>query len=170
MRNILLPLFHSTSLTTFQPLVMGCADRLCSILEKEATAKRDVNMSELTSKLALDVVSTTSFGTDFGLLDTSKSDGSLDQELAREIHKTVEALRLDSAASPSIILGMVFPILQPPLHFVLERIRGTSEWLQVTTCHNIFRTRLHMCSRVKARKQASFWMLTAVVCCAGRGE
>ncbi|KAH9572749.1 hypothetical protein CY35_02G168200 [Sphagnum magellanicum] len=154
MRNILLPLFHSEQMESFLPLLARILNNLTKNLSCCCHRDKDVNISDLLHKFALDVIGESAFGTRFNLLEDEKishlkhgghhdlaaavtpTPGTVvnpDQELVNQAVKSLNALRMDSGAPASTIAGILYPILQHPLRFFLTKIPGTADWVQETS-------------------------------------
>lgn len=56
-----------------------------------------------------------------------------DQELVDRAVKSLAALRMDANAPASTLAGVLFPILQHPLRYLLTKIQGTADWEQETS-------------------------------------
>lgn len=56
-----------------------------------------------------------------------------DQELVDRAVKSLAALRMDASAPASTLAGVLFPILQHPLRYLLTKIQGTADWEQETS-------------------------------------
>ncbi|KAJ8564405.1 hypothetical protein K7X08_000865 [Anisodus acutangulus] len=88
----------------------------------------DVTFSDLSLKLATDVIGKAAFGVDFGLskpisdkMNHHQGDNEVQEFIKQHIYSTTQ-LKMDLSGSVSIILGLLVPILQEPFHQVLKRI------------------------------------------------
>ncbi|XP_030448583.1 cytochrome P450 711A1 [Syzygium oleosum] len=139
MRNTILSVYqpsHLASLVpTMQKYIESAAENLCSFKEE------DVTFSNLSLKLATDVIGQAAFGVDFGLSRgqsklghgssaSEKGNGDRDNEVSDFINKHIYSttqLKMDLSGSFSIILGLLVPILQEPFRQILKRIPGTMD-------------------------------------------
>lgn len=139
MRNTILSVYqpsHLASLVpTMQKYIESATENLCSFQDE------DVTFSNLSLKLATDVIGQAAFGVDFGLSRgqsklghgssaSEKGNGDRDNEVSDFIDKHIYSttqLKMDLSGSFSIILGLLVPILQEPFRHLLKRIPGTMD-------------------------------------------
>ncbi|KAF8040666.1 hypothetical protein BT93_B2786 [Corymbia citriodora subsp. variegata] len=139
MRNVILSVYQPLHLANLVPMMQNyiesATENLCSSKEE------DVMFSNLSLKLATDLISQAAFGVDFGLSkghskqghgssadEKGNSDG--DNEVSDFINKHIYSttqLKMDLSGSFSIILGLLVPILQEPFRQLLKRIPGTMD-------------------------------------------
>lgn len=62
LRGSLQPLFHSTGLQAYQPLVEAAVDELCSELQRPVAAKASVDMHAALCNVALKAIGEAAFG------------------------------------------------------------------------------------------------------------
>lgn len=101
--------------------------------------EEDITFSDLSLKLATDVIGQAAFGVNFGLskphsigdsvnfVDNQNDDNEVSDFINQHIYSTTQ-LKMDLSGSFSIILGLLVPILQEPFRHILKRIRGTMDW------------------------------------------
>ncbi|XP_059454410.1 cytochrome P450 711A1 [Corylus avellana] len=137
MRNTILSLYQPSHLArqipTMQSFIESATQNLHSFEEE------DVTFSNLSLKLATDVIGQAAFGVNFGLSKPLSINDSVqiavnendDKEVSDFINKHIYSttqLKMDLSGSFSIILGLLFPILQEPFRQILKRIPGTMDW------------------------------------------
>jgi len=114
-----------------------------SATENLDSEKEDIVFSNLSLRLATDVIGQAAFGVNFGLsrphsvCDSIKSvetdpashgnDNEVSDFINQHIYSTTQ-LKMDLSGSFSIILGLLLPILQEPFRQILKRIPGTMDW------------------------------------------
>lgn len=112
-----------------------------SATENLHSSKQDITFSNLSLKLATDVIGQAAFGVSFGLskpqsisestIKTVDNHGSQNDEVSdfinQHIYSTTQ-LKMDLSGSISIIIGLLFPILQEPFRQLLKRLPGTMDW------------------------------------------
>jgi len=107
------------------------------------TSKEDIIFSNLSLRLATDVIGDASFGVNFGLSkphsicesmnnvnnveQSSASSDEVSNFINQHIYSTTQ-LKMDLSGSFSIIIGLIAPILQEPIRQILKRIPGTMDW------------------------------------------
>lgn len=129
MRNTILSLYQPSHLANLIPTMQKIIEAAFSNL----SAVDEVIFSDLSLKLATDVIGQTAFGVDFKLTNSSSAadadddDGEEATEFIKLHMYSTKSLKMDLSGSLSIILGLIFPILQKPFRQILKRIRGTSD-------------------------------------------
>ncbi|XP_030530733.1 cytochrome P450 711A1-like [Rhodamnia argentea] len=135
MRNTILSVYQPSYLAslvpTMQKYIESATENLRSFEEE------DVTFSNLSLKLATDVIGQAAFGVDFGLSrgqseqghgNSAREEGNdRDNEVSDFINKHIYSttqLKMDLSGSFSIILGLLVPILQEPFRQILKRIPG----------------------------------------------
>ncbi|KAK7302133.1 hypothetical protein RJT34_13013 [Clitoria ternatea] len=133
---------HLASLVpTMQSFIESATQNLDTLIE-------DIIFSNLSLRLATDLIGDAAFGVNFGLskphsvCESMKSAnnvnggggsgcGSGGDEVSdfinQHIYSTTQ-LKMDLSGSFSIILGLLAPILQEPFRQILKRIPGTMDW------------------------------------------
>ncbi|KAL5698693.1 hypothetical protein ACHQM5_029693 [Ranunculus cassubicifolius] len=104
MRNAITSIYQPTHLSTQLPLMKSVIELLTANLP--SSEEEDVNFSDLSLKMATDSIGLSAFGIDFGLT----------------------TVKMDLSASFSIIIGLLFPILQEPFRQILKRLPWTTDW------------------------------------------
>lgn len=137
MRNTILSVYQPSHLASLVPTMQNYIE---SATENLHSSKQDIVFSNLSLKLATDVIGQAAFGVNFGLtkpqsinesIRTVDKQGSQDDEVSdfinQHIYSTTQ-LKMDLSGSVSIILGLLVPILQEPFRQILKRIPGTMDW------------------------------------------
>ncbi|KAK5830069.1 hypothetical protein PVK06_013863 [Gossypium arboreum] len=137
MRNTILSVYQPSHLASLVPTMQNYIE---SATENLHSSKQDIIFSNLSLKLATDVIGQAAFGVNFGLtkpqsinesIRTVDKQGSQDDEVSdfinQHIYSTTQ-LKMDLSGSLSIILGLLVPILQEPFRQILKRIPGTMDW------------------------------------------
>ncbi|GAB2276723.1 hypothetical protein Dimus_011440 [Dionaea muscipula] len=123
-RNKIISMYQPSHLATLvlpmQQLVESAARSLLSYKEDE-----DIHFSNLSLKLATDVIGQAAFGINFGLSDNTTDE--ISDFIRQHIYSTT-ALKMDLSGSLSILVGLLVPLLQEPFRQVLRRIPGTMDW------------------------------------------
>lgn len=111
-------------------------------LQNSEEESEDITFSNLSLKLATDVIGQAAFGVNFGLsrlhsiTDSITSSSFSNQDTNSEevsdfinqhIYSTTQ-LKMDLSGSISIILGLLVPLLQEPFRHILKRIPGFMDW------------------------------------------
>lgn len=147
MRNTILSVYQPSHLAKLVPTMQEIIESATQNLE----SKQDFIFSELSIKLATDVIGQAAFGVDFGLSKpkiTHDSIGKKDEDdvesdqvqkfINQHIYSTTQ-LKMDLSGSFSIILGLLIPIFQEPFRQILKRIPGTMDWKIDQTNQNLSR-------------------------------
>ncbi|KAL0017631.1 hypothetical protein SO802_004700 [Lithocarpus litseifolius] len=137
MRNTILSVYQPSHLAslipTMQEFIESATENLHSLKEE------DITFSNLSLKLATDVIGQAAFGVNFGLSkpqsisdvvnidDNQNDDNEVSDFINKHIYSTTQ-LKMDLSGSFSIILGLLVPILQEPFRQILKRIPGTMDW------------------------------------------
>ncbi|KAF5206117.1 Cytochrome p450 [Thalictrum thalictroides] len=133
MRNTIVSLYQPTHLSSQLPMMQTVVDSLTSNLQNSAEA--DILFSNLSLKMATDIIGQSAFGFDFGLSKQSsvsdRSSDHIDDEVSdfikQHIYSTTK-LKMDLSGSFSIIVGLLLPILQEPFRQILKRLPWTTDW------------------------------------------
>ncbi|BAT82493.1 hypothetical protein VIGAN_03252200 [Vigna angularis var. angularis] len=139
MRNTILSVYQPSHLASLVPMMQSFIE---SATENLDTPNEDMIFSDLSLRLATDVIGEAAFGVNFGLskphsvCESIKSVSSVkngdddDDEVSdfinQHIYSTTQ-LKMDLSGSFSIILGLLAPILQEPFRQILKRIPGTMD-------------------------------------------
>lgn len=138
MRNTILSVYQASHLASLVPTMQNYIE---SATENLHSSKQDITFSNLSLKLATDVIGQAAFGVSFGLskpesisestIKTVDNHGSQNDEVSdfinQHIYSTTQ-LKMDLSGSISIIIGLLFPILQEPFRQLLKRLPGTMDW------------------------------------------
>lgn len=136
MRNTILSVYQPSHLAKLVPTMQSFIESATENLD----SRGDIIFSDLSLKLATDVIGQAAFGVDFGLskphLEESrnnnydslkqKNDNEVQDFINQHIYSTTQ-LKMDLSGSLSIILGLLIPILQEPFRQILKRIPGTMD-------------------------------------------
>ncbi|XP_073301544.1 cytochrome P450 711A1-like [Primulina huaijiensis] len=145
MRNTILSVYQPSHLAKLVPTMQEIIESATQNLE----SKQDFTFSELSIKLATDVIGQAAFGVDFGLSKQKITHDSVEKKddddveldqvqkfINQHIYSTTQ-LKMDLSGSFSIILGLLIPILQEPFRQILKRIPGTMDWKVDQTNQNL---------------------------------
>ncbi|XVE97694.1 hypothetical protein REPUB_Repub03eG0040900 [Reevesia pubescens] len=137
MRNTILSVYQPSHLASLIPTMQNFIQ---SATENLHSSREDITFSNLSLKLATDVIGQAAFGVNFGLskpqsisesMKTVDNQGSQNDEVSdfinQHIYSTTQ-LKMDLSGSLSIIIGLLVPILQEPFRQILRRIPGTMDW------------------------------------------
>lgn len=137
MRNTILSVYQPSHLAKLVPTMQSFIESATENLDSQG----DIIFSDLSLKLATDVIGQAAFGVDFGLSKTpleesrnnnnynsleQKTDNEVQDFINQHIYSTTQ-LKMDLSGSLSIILGLLIPILQEPFRQILKRIPGTMD-------------------------------------------
>ncbi|XP_026447255.1 cytochrome P450 711A1-like isoform X1 [Papaver somniferum] len=133
MRNTIISMYqpsHLSSLIRKMQCVVESAAQNLPTSELE-----DITFSDLSLKLATDVIGQAAFGFDFGLTKEPSLNGSNNVQNDVEVEDFIKqhmysttTLKMDLSGSFSIILGLICPILRHPFQQILKRVPGTTDW------------------------------------------
>ncbi|XP_022731995.1 cytochrome P450 711A1 [Durio zibethinus] len=137
MRNAILSVYQPSHLASLVPTMQAYIE---SATENLHSSKEDITFSNLSLRLATDVIGQAAFGVNFGLsksqsisesIRTTDNQCSQNDEVSdfinQHIYSTTQ-LKMDLSGSLSIIIGLLVPILQEPFRQILKRIPGTMDW------------------------------------------
>ncbi|XP_023903810.1 cytochrome P450 711A1 isoform X1 [Quercus suber] len=173
MRNTILSVYQPSHLAslipTMQEFIESATENLHSLNEE------DITISNLSLKLATDVIGQAAFGVNFGLSkpqsisdvvnidDNQNDDNEVSDFINKHIYSTTQ-LKMDLSGSFSIILGLLVPILQEPFRQILKRIPGTMDW-KVERNNQKLSGRLDeiVTKRMKTRERSSKDFLTLIL-------
>ena len=132
MRNAILSVYQPSYLANLIPTMQSAIDQAFQNLP--SSKEEDITFSDLSLKLSTDVIGQTAFGVDFGLSkppsstsNEAKNSDEVSEFIDEHMYSTTN-LRQDLSASFSIIIGLIFPILQKPVLSILTKIPGTMDW------------------------------------------
>lgn len=145
MRNTILSVYQPSYLAKLVPTMQEFIESGTQNLD----ANEDFTFSDLSLRLATDVIGQAAFGVDFSLSKPKSgpaatkevnnqhdSDDQVQKFIDQHIYSTT-MLKMDLSGSFSIILGMLIPILQEPFRQILKRIPGTMDWKVDRTNQNL---------------------------------
>ncbi|KAL6556682.1 hypothetical protein OROGR_005970 [Orobanche gracilis] len=131
MRNTILSVHQPSHLAKLIPIMQGFIKSAVENLDDS----NEINFSDLSLKLSIDIIGQATFNVDFGLSkpksvesDNNRHESSPAREFIDQHMYSTTQLKMDSSASFSIILGLLVPILQEPFRQILKRIPGTMDW------------------------------------------
>ncbi|KAE8676019.1 CYP711A1 protein [Hibiscus syriacus] len=126
MRNTILSVYQPSHLANLVPSMQNCIE---SATENLHSSEQEVVFSNLSLKLATDVIGQAAFGVNFGLTGPQSINQSdqVSDFINQHIYSTTK-LKMDLSGSLWIILGLLAPILQEPFRQILKRIPGTMDW------------------------------------------
>lgn len=153
MRNKIISMYQPSHLATLIPamqhFIESAAQHPLFFSENE-----DVDFSNLSLKLATDVIGQAAFGIDFGLskppnpssdapgtFASNEDHGKETTEFISQHIYSTTTLKMDLSGSLSVIVGLLVPVLQEPFRQVLKRIPSTMDW-KVEKTNNKLSTRL----------------------------
>ncbi|KAL2237101.1 cytochrome P450 711A1 isoform X2 [Sesamum indicum] len=133
MRNTILSVYQPSHLAKLVPTMQEFIESATQNLDS-----KEFTFSDLSLKLATDVIGQAAFGVDFGLSKTKSGHGSLNEVFSKRENDQVQEfinqhiyattqLKMDLSGSLSIILGLLIPIVQEPFRQILKRIPGTMD-------------------------------------------
>ncbi|MED6134587.1 hypothetical protein PIB30_038302 [Stylosanthes scabra] len=144
MRNTIISMYQPSHLASLIPTMQSFIESSTQNLDQITNTNEDITFSNLSLRLATDVIGDAAFGVNFGLSNpkyASNSDSSIknnnnvnsnvNEEVSdfinQHIYSTTQ-LKMDLSGSFSIILGLLVPLLQEPFRQILKRIPGTMDW------------------------------------------
>jgi len=150
MRNTILSVYQPSHLANLVPKMQSFIESATQNLDD--TSKEDIIFSNLSLRLATDVIGDAAFGVNFGLskphsiCESMNNVNNIEQSSAnsddvsnfinQHIYSTTQ-LKMDLSGSFSIIIGLIAPILQEPIRQILKRIPGTMDWKMECTNKNL---------------------------------
>ncbi|XP_050216953.1 cytochrome P450 711A1 isoform X2 [Mercurialis annua] len=147
MRNTILSVYQPSHLASLIPTMQSFIESATGNFES-VSKEEDVTLSDLSLKLASDVIGQAAFGVDFGLSKpqsvSESSNNTRYQKNGKEVSEFIDQhvysttqLKMDLSGSFSIIVGLLIPILQEPFRQILKRIPGTMDWKVDRTNNNL---------------------------------
>ncbi|KAK7283194.1 hypothetical protein RIF29_12565 [Crotalaria pallida] len=143
MRNTIISVYQPSYLSSLVPTMQSFIESATQNLDSQ---QEDITFSNLSLRLATDVIGQAAFGVNFGfsnphsVCDSIKSGNNnvgddaagaagnaVTDFINQHIYSTTQ-LKMDLSGSFSIILGLLVPILQEPFRQILKRIPGTMDW------------------------------------------
>lgn len=126
MRNTVISLYQPSHLASLIPTMQSYIDSTTLHFSKE---EEDIAFSDLTLKMATDIIGQAAFGVKFGLVENtepSRKEDEVSSFVKLHIHSTT-SLKMDLTGSFSIILGLLIPFLQEPFRQLLKRLPWTAD-------------------------------------------
>ncbi|KAK3224456.1 hypothetical protein Dsin_011481 [Dipteronia sinensis] len=146
MRNTVVSMYQPSHLASLVPTMQSFIESATQNLESSSSSSKgsdsDIVFSDLSLRMATDVIGQAAFGVNFGLSKPQSVDVDVDHDhnqknmlyndevsdfIKQHIYSTTQ-LKMDLSGSLSIILGLLVPILQEPVRQILKRIPGTMDW------------------------------------------
>ncbi|KAF8648306.1 hypothetical protein HU200_064886 [Digitaria exilis] len=155
MRNTIISLYQPSHLAGLIPTMQRCIERAADAIAAAAAAQDhgDFDFSDLSLKLATDIIGQAAFGVDFGLVVTPASGGGGEAaEFVREHVHSTTSLKMDLSAPLSVALGLVAPPLQGPARRLLRRVPWTADW-KVARTNERLRARVDEIVAARARER-----------------
>ncbi|XP_062229061.1 cytochrome P450 711A1-like [Phragmites australis] len=152
MRNTIISLYQPSHLAGLIPTMQRCVERAADAIPESADREHgDVDLSDLSLKLATDIIGQAAFGVDFGLTVTGAhgAGGEAAEFIREHVHSTT-SLRMDLSAPLSVVLGLVAPALQGPARRLLSRVPRTADW-RVARTNKWLRARVDEIVAARAR-------------------
>ncbi|WJX09656.1 hypothetical protein P8452_00466 [Trifolium repens] len=152
MRNTILSVYQPSHLANLVPKMQSFIESATQNLDD--TSNEDIIFSNLSLRLATDVIGDAAFGVNFGLSNphsicesiksvnnnvehsSASSSDEVSNFINQHIYSTTQ-LKMDLSGSFSIIIGLIAPILQEPFRQILKRIKGTMDWKMECTNKNL---------------------------------
>lgn len=170
MRNTITSLYQPSHLSNLVPTMQSCIE---SATQSLSTSHEEyMTFSTLSLRLATDIIGQAAFGVDFGLSKQRTSDNSINQSknmsevssfIKEHIYSTT-SLKMDLSGSFSIILGLVFPILQEPVRQILRWVPGTADYKIDQTSKNLsYRLNKIVAKRMEDKNRGSKDFLSAIL-------
>ncbi|PAN23665.1 hypothetical protein PAHAL_4G108700 [Panicum hallii] len=148
MRNTIISLYQPSHLAGLISTMQRCIERAADAISAAAQDHGDVDFSDLSLKLATDVIGQAAFGVDFGLTASGRP-GEAAEFVREHVHSTT-SLKMDLSAPLSVALGLVAPALQGPARRLLRRVPGTADW-RVARTNERLRARVDEIVAARAR-------------------
>ncbi|KAL0394177.1 UNVERIFIED_CONTAM: cytochrome [Sesamum latifolium] len=132
MRNTILSVYQPSHLAKLVPTMQEFIESATQNLDS-----KEFTFSDLSLKLATDVIGQAAFGWILGSPMKSKHENDQVQEFINQHIYATTQLKMDLSGSLSIIFGLLIPILQEPFRQILKRIPGTMDWKVDRTNQNL---------------------------------
>ncbi|MED6133893.1 hypothetical protein PIB30_032465 [Stylosanthes scabra] len=144
MRNTIISMYQPSHLASLIPTMQSFIESSTQNLDQITNTNEDITFSNLSLRLATDVIGDAAFGVNFGLSNPNYSsnydssiknnnnvNSNVNEEVSdfinQHIYSTTQ-LKMDLSGSFSIILGLLVPLLQEPFRQILKRIPSTMDW------------------------------------------
>ncbi|XP_020583617.1 cytochrome P450 711A1-like [Phalaenopsis equestris] len=156
-RNTITSLYQPSHLSSLIPTMQSHIDLLLLNISNAEKKEEDIPFSELTLRMAIDIIGETAFGVLFFLSHEasfkkqhieSRIDEESDEEdevssFLKQHMRSINSLKMDLSSSFSTSLGLVVPILQIPCRNILQLIPGTADY-------KVKQTNKKLCQRIDA--------------------
>ncbi|XP_072053860.1 cytochrome P450 711A1 isoform X2 [Arachis hypogaea] len=141
MRNTIISMYQPSHLASLVPRMQSFIESATQNLDHITNTNEDITFSNLSLRLATDVIGDAAFGVNFGLSNPNYSSNcdlsiknnnnvNVNKEVSdfinQHIYSTTQ-LKMDLSGSFSIILGLIVPLLQEPFRWILKLIPGTMD-------------------------------------------
>ncbi|XP_057718754.1 cytochrome P450 711A1 [Arachis stenosperma] len=141
MRNTIISMYQPSHLASLVPRMQSFIESATQNLHHITNTNEDITFSNLSLRLATDVIGDAAFGVNFGLSNPNYSSNcdlsiknnnnvNVNKEVSdfvnQHIYSTTQ-LKMDLSGSFSIILGLIVPLLQEPFRWILKLIPGTMD-------------------------------------------
>lgn len=128
MRNTIISLYQPSHLAGLVPTMQHCIERAAGAISAAAVQDNGhVDFSDVSLKLATDIIGQAAFGVDFGLTASGPGGEGAEEFIREHVHSTT-SLKMDLSAPLSVVLGLVAPALQGPVRRMLSRVPGAADW------------------------------------------
>lgn len=157
MRNTVISLYQPSHLSTLIPAMKSHTDSLLLNISKAAENGDDIPFSDLTLRMAIDIIGHTAMGVRFNLStnpslsreiedQTDSGNDNDDDEVSsflKQYMHSIRSLKMDLSSSLSTVIGLVIPALQIPCRNILQHVRGTVDY-------RVRRTNGKLCEKIDA--------------------
>lgn len=145
MRNTIISLYQPAHLAKLIPTMQSYIENLTLNASKCREKQEDIVFSDLSLKMAIDIIGKTTFGVEFGLCEevSNVDDGDELSSFLKHYMRSFESLKMDLTSSLSTVLGLLVPVLQKPAREILKRIPGTAD-------HKMLRSNEQLCEKLDA--------------------
>ncbi|KAM0933559.1 putative thromboxane-A synthase [Dioscorea sansibarensis] len=145
MRNTIISLYQPAYLAKLIPTMQSYIEILTLNASKCQEKREDIVFSDLSLKMAIDIIGKTTFGVEFGLSEevSNVDDGDELSSFLKHYMRSFESLKMDLTSSFSTVLGLLVPVLQKPAREILKRIPGTAD-------HKMLRSNQQLCEKLDA--------------------
>ncbi|KAL8171052.1 hypothetical protein V2J09_022856 [Rumex salicifolius] len=134
MRNTIISMYQPSHLASLVPTMQTFIKS--AVQSNIHSNHHNLDFSSLSIKLATDVIGQAAFGINFGLSNPSITTTDPNHEasdfISQHIYSTT-ALKMDLSGSLSIIIGLLFPILQQPFRQLFRRLPYSMDWIMERT-------------------------------------
>ncbi|XP_071705197.1 cytochrome P450 711A1-like isoform X2 [Rutidosis leptorrhynchoides] len=127
MRNAIVSVYQPSHLAKLIPMMHSFIENTEQNIH---TDNQDVNLDDLLHKVTTDMFGKAAFGFDFGLSKSNKNhhEDQRANSFIKEHLYSLHMLKMSLSGSFSIIIGLLFPILQEPIRQIFKRIPYTMDW------------------------------------------